>query len=506
MSSKARWLTALPFMAAALALLAWLIRAYWPFTIDDSFITFRYAAHLAAGLGPVYNPGLPRAEGYTTFLWMLIMAIPHAAGLDAVAFAKWAGAVMTAGTLAVVFFFTLHLTRFMEGTLRGAAAGMAALLLAAFGPTSLHAVAGMETPLFTLLLTIFLWLVTVYTGRPDDKLAAGLSVTALLLGLTRPEGNLAALAGLGVALALIPPRQRLSLLKTAGLLYGLPGAAYFIWRAVYYGTLLPLPFYIKVASQALLAGWPDVASYGRHMLVRLGVPIALALPRVRRDLVPALTAAGVIVVFFLFPAHIMGYSWRYLYPLTPFLYALAVSGLGSVIAWGRSQAKVSAAAAPAAALTACLLIGGSTLADTRQEIENARWYGYSLEHAHAALGRRLAAFPADGQTMVLAIGDAGAAPYYAGWRTIDTFGLNDRTIALSGHDPGYVFSHNPDVVVLISQGADEFTPRLEWEQALYEACRQHGLAKIAVVPFNYYDLWVMAAPDSPIAAYLQGEW
>jgi len=69
-----------------------------------------------------------------------------------------------------------------------------------------------------------------------------------------------------------------------------------------------------------------------------------------------------------------------------------------------------------------------------------------------------------------------------------------------------VFSHNPDVVVLISQGADEFTPRLEWEQALYEACRQHGLAKIAVVPFNYYDLWVMAAPDSPIAAYLQGEW
>lgn len=445
MSSKARWLVSLPFMAVALGLSAYLIRAYWPFTIDDSFITFRYAAHLAAGQGPVYNPGLPRAEGYTTFLWMLIMAIPHAAGLDAVAFAKWAGAAATAATLLVTFLLTLHLTRFMAGALRYASAGMAALLLAAFGPVSLHAVAGMETPLFTLLLTVFLWLITLYTGQPDGKLGAVLAVTALLLGLTRPEGNLAALAGLAVALALIPRGQRLTLLKTVGLLYGLPGAAYFIWRAVYYGTLLPLPFYIKVASQTWLAGWPDVLSYGQHMLIRLGLPIVLVLPRLRRDLVPALTAAGVMVVFFLFPAHIMGYSWRYLYPLTPFLYALAMLGLASAIAWGYTQGRGGPVALTAAALAACLLIGWSTLTDTRQEIENARWYGYSLEHAHVALGRRLAAFPSGGRQMVLAIGDAGAAPYYAGWRTIDTFGLNDRTIALSGHDPDYVFSHNPDV-------------------------------------------------------------
>src|SRR3989442_1472314 len=40
---------------------------------DDSFISFRYARHLAAGRGLVWNPG-ERVEGYTNFLWVILMA------------------------------------------------------------------------------------------------------------------------------------------------------------------------------------------------------------------------------------------------------------------------------------------------------------------------------------------------------------------------------------------------------------------------------------------------
>src|SRR5437899_3915697 len=59
-----------PALAAAgfVPLAAWL-----RFGIDDAFINFRYAANLAAGLGPVFNPG-ERVEGYTAPAWVLLLA------------------------------------------------------------------------------------------------------------------------------------------------------------------------------------------------------------------------------------------------------------------------------------------------------------------------------------------------------------------------------------------------------------------------------------------------
>src|SRR5438128_1280326 len=44
---------------ASLALFAYLAQRVWPFTVDDSFITLRYARNLAAGYGPTFNPGEP---------------------------------------------------------------------------------------------------------------------------------------------------------------------------------------------------------------------------------------------------------------------------------------------------------------------------------------------------------------------------------------------------------------------------------------------------------------
>jgi hypothetical protein len=43
-----------------------LTRAYFRFTSDDAYISFRYAQNLADGHGPVWNPG-ERVEGYTTW-------------------------------------------------------------------------------------------------------------------------------------------------------------------------------------------------------------------------------------------------------------------------------------------------------------------------------------------------------------------------------------------------------------------------------------------------------
>src|SRR5262245_56987513 len=67
------------------------LRYVWPFTADDAFITFRYAQNWVAGYGPNFNTGGPRAEGVTSFGYLLVCAIPQLLGIDAVGFAKAVG-------------------------------------------------------------------------------------------------------------------------------------------------------------------------------------------------------------------------------------------------------------------------------------------------------------------------------------------------------------------------------------------------------------------------------
>src|SRR5687768_6579605 len=71
--------------AALLAVIgvAWLLAAwrFW-FVVDDAWITFRYAKHLASGVGLRFNPDDPPIEGFSNPLWMLAAAACEGTGLD----------------------------------------------------------------------------------------------------------------------------------------------------------------------------------------------------------------------------------------------------------------------------------------------------------------------------------------------------------------------------------------------------------------------------------------
>src|SRR5665213_117600 len=43
-------------------------------TVDDPFITFRFAANILRGFGPVFNPG-ERVEGFTSPLHLLVSTL-----------------------------------------------------------------------------------------------------------------------------------------------------------------------------------------------------------------------------------------------------------------------------------------------------------------------------------------------------------------------------------------------------------------------------------------------
>ena len=190
---------------------------------------------------------------------------------------------------------------------------------------------------------------------------------------------------------------------------------------------------------------------------------------------------------------IMGYEWRYLFPLTPLWFAACAAALPSLLE--RLPSGRTLVGALAIVAVAALLFWRWPRSEWSQ------LYSSGLQAAHrelgAALGRIGEQYPR------LAIGDAGAVPYFSDWHTLDTFGLNDRYIATTRQHPAeYVFKDGADVLVLISSSAEKLEPHLAWEQGLYQHAIDRGMVLARQYKFgqNYY-LWVLG--DARLAAALK---
>src|SRR3982751_4766289 len=85
-------------LCAASVSLAWLNR----FMQDDAYIILRYARQLALGPGTVWDIG-ERVEGYSSFLYTVLMAVPHRLGIDPVAAGYTIGLLCFLGSLLATF-------------------------------------------------------------------------------------------------------------------------------------------------------------------------------------------------------------------------------------------------------------------------------------------------------------------------------------------------------------------------------------------------------------------
>ncbi len=223
----------------------------WPYTADDAFITFRYAENLSSGWGLSFNRGTPHVEGYTSLLWTLVMAVPHAIGIDAVLFSKLVGTSLTLGTVIVIGMAVYSAAGDAPQAGRILAALLAAVLFLSFPYCPVHCVSGMETALAALLYCVA---AGVYLQLRERVYARRLlPLMCFLLGITRPEANLFCALLLTVSLFSVPKGQRANFIVWCLTCYVLPGAGYFAWRCCYYGMLFPLPFYIK-SGQVGFAG------------------------------------------------------------------------------------------------------------------------------------------------------------------------------------------------------------------------------------------------------------
>ena len=114
-------------------------------SLDDAYITFQYARNLANGHGFVFFRGAEPLQGTTTPLFTLLLALVHRTGIEIPVAATVVGAICHAFTVLCL----VKLGRAWE--LPKAGWFMAGLYATTFPAI---ATAGMETPLYALLIVL----------------------------------------------------------------------------------------------------------------------------------------------------------------------------------------------------------------------------------------------------------------------------------------------------------------------------------------------------------------
>ncbi|MGA2819480.1 MAG: hypothetical protein ABSF61_02295 [Anaerolineales bacterium] len=255
--SRRGWL----LVSASLILIAILARVVpGPRTIDDAFITFRYARNLLLGKGLVFNPP-ERVLGTTTPLYALLLSLlglPF--GGPSAPFASisvWLNALLDAATCILL----LRLGR----KLGSPGSGAVTAAIWAVAPMSVtFAIGGMETSLYVFLLVLS------YLFYLEDQLTAVAAVLGLAF-LTRPDALLLALpVGIDVCRRALSrfadPALRRRVLQAIGVgaLVVLPWT---IFSFLYYGSPIPNSLLAKRVAYYLL---PEAALV--RLLQQLGTP------------------------------------------------------------------------------------------------------------------------------------------------------------------------------------------------------------------------------------------
>lgn len=415
----ARWTIA----AVALAVLAGAAWSVWPVQVDDSFIVYRYADHTARGLGLVWNPGQDPVEGFTNLAWVLGHVPAVWLGVDLPLVSKLLGLAAAATT--VVVLATEPRTRI------GAVAAAGAFAMAL--PTSVHALAGLETAAIGLVVLRAVVL-GARTAHGDQIRPWELPGLLLAAGLLRPEGVAAVAPALLLWWAHRPGPAGWSWTAAAA---G-AGAGYMAWRWSYFGHPFPNTFYVKTGQDAALNGeWIQVTA-----ALLLPLLMLTATHMAHRPVRVAVLVLATVAALFVVPAATapaMDYLSRFAWHAVPVLCLAA--------GWAIDRVPSPTAARAATAVTLLWMLAGGLLHAHTRSLLN---YGPDLDRAHAAIGRGLAAADVDPAARTLAVSDAGAIPYLSGWNSLDYIGLNDERIARGADPTEAVVGAAPTVVIVTS--------------------------------------------------------
>ncbi len=281
---------------------------------DDSYITYRYARNLARGNGLVYNLG-EYVEGFTNLLWTLLIAAGIRLGFAAPGVAHVLGVLCAIATLLAAYWYS-------KAILPKSQAWMAALtpcILLALAPFSYCSTNGMETPLFMAAVTAAL------AAQAWQHIAVA-TLFAGLATLTRPDGALVAATVFAAHFYFASPGTSLVKRLAPIVPYGALVLALTLFRLAYYGSPVPNTFYAKVGGLPITLGLRWALSFLAQGFF-FWLP-SLSAPFYSRD-----TWAGSLFVILnlVFLAATASTGARFILPMMPVFFALAVGAVGHAI-------------------------------------------------------------------------------------------------------------------------------------------------------------------------------
>jgi hypothetical protein len=473
------------------------------FVTDDAYISFVFSRNFAEHGQLTFNLGQP-VEGYTNFLWTLVLGLGMLVGISPEVSSRVLATGCALATLYVVF-------RIAERALGRQTpwAAVPSLLLACSSGFACWTSGGLETQLYTLLVAVALDALVAAATVPRALRRVGVALA--LASMTRPEGPMIA-AVFGLAWSVVlgiawiggkrAARRRRPVPLEAGpvpeaTIVRPPGgrrfvdeawavawflglwAPWFAWRWWYYGWPFPNTYYVKATGPWVSPEMPrQMAGNGlyyvwiwleqTHLLYALPLAIVglvAARPRTPR-FVLTVTCALFSAVYLVYTVSVGGDFMglhRFIMPM--FVVAALAVTLGAE--WIARKLPGRAAGA----LIAAVLVG--TFAVTQWDLTRASLrtgnfgsdrgidtpaYLIAYTEDRAAIGRAMeGCFRADDFSIV---GGAGAQPYLGRMRSIDVFGLVSETIAhdeprvraraghtkfgsdrvLAAYDPTFVFS------------------------------------------------------------------
>ena len=411
--------------------------AYNAFIQDDAFISFRYAENFAQGNGLIWNAGDTKpVEGYTNFLWILLMSVPIALDLSPVLWSMIFGFIFGSGTLYFTYRVSFKITHSHYASL------LSIVLLGTNYTFSSYLTGGLETQLQAFLVVVSVYVsLRLFSRSPNEPdnwiLYPVLSVLFSLAAMTRLDSILiCGILLLAVSYSIYNNQEesnkklrKLKLLVVPGMLIV---GTWLLFKCLYYGDILPNTYYVKATgSLSLLRGliYTSVffVSYGLFPFLILGM-LYFSRIRAERNLIIILSAT--ILVWILYVIKVSGdfMEFRFFVPIAPLLYILISIVIFAMSGWMRKAVSIF--------FLLVLSPHHGIFFEGVYNIESIRQLNAHIvdkQEDWQTVGRVLGDMFFDSSTpVVISTTAAGAIPYYSKLPTIDMLGLNDKWIAKNG--------------------------------------------------------------------------
>jgi hypothetical protein len=417
------------------------------FVTDDAFISFVFSRNLAEHGELTFNLGDP-VEGYTNFLWTVLLGVLMALGLPPEITSLVLGTGFGLGTLVVVFFLMAHL-----GDGDSAWDPLPAALLALSAGFACWSSGGLETQMFTFFVTFGLY--AYVRGDRDGRWLSRAGWLLALAAMTRPEGLLcAAVVGahrltwnLVRDRRLLPSRDEW---LCAAWFLGVWGPT-LVWRWLYYGYPFPNTYYVKAAGETtadyraklLGNGLYYVWQWASQTRIVYAAPLALAgaLVAARKSsrLYFGTLAVSLAAIYLTYVVSVGGdFMGLHRFIMPVFVLAAVTLALGVRLLCARIGDRV--VRRDVALVGVAWLLGCFGALQRQLGRESMRWGNWQSDHGidtpaflwvythdRAVIGRAMR--PCMRATDFSILGGAGAKPYYGRMRGVDVFGLVSEAIA-----------------------------------------------------------------------------